>query len=132
MPTVPLVGESKPAMMLNSVLLPQPDDPMMETNSPGFTVKEMSSSTARWRPSASEKVREMPSSCKRGTDVTLIGSGPFSARPRNNGEFQQARESVEHNADRSHNGHHGSPQAAATSILSHAHITAQAMTPTDP
>src|SRR5699024_875363 len=91
MPTWPLVGESKPAMMLNSVLLPQPDGPMMETNSPGFTVKEMSSSTARWRPSASGKVREMPSRCNCGEVLTLISSGPFFDVPRNNGPFHQVR-----------------------------------------
>jgi len=36
--TVPRVGLRKPATALSSVDFPQPDGPMMETNSPGFTV----------------------------------------------------------------------------------------------
>ena len=35
--TVPWVGESRPATMLSSVLLPQPDAPTRQTNSPGAT-----------------------------------------------------------------------------------------------
>src|SRR5699024_1889302 len=114
-------------MMLNSVLLPQPDGPMMETNSPGFTVKEMSSSTARWRASASEKVREMPSRCNCGEVLTLIGSGPFFDMPRNNGPFHQVRGWVDHNADYSCDGNCGKHQVGAKSILLHAHTNAQAL-----
>src|SRR5699024_8363621 len=106
---------------------PTRSERMMETNSPGFTVKEMSSSTARWRPSASEKVREMPSSCTRGTVLTLIGSGPFFDIARTNGPFPQVRGEVEHEADGSCDRYGAEHQIGANSILLHAHINAPAL-----
>ena len=39
--TSPDVGVSRPARRPRSVLLPLPDEPMMATNSPGSTSKEM-------------------------------------------------------------------------------------------
>ena len=44
--TVPDVGWSRPATMLSSVLLPQPDAPSRQTNSPGATSRLMRSSAA--------------------------------------------------------------------------------------
>ena len=46
--TEPWVGESRPATMLSSVLLPQPDAPTRQTNSPGATssVRRSSATTA--------------------------------------------------------------------------------------
>ena len=40
----PLVGLSKPAIMRSSVVLPQPDGPSSEKNSPSRMVSEASSS----------------------------------------------------------------------------------------
>ncbi len=40
---VPALGWSSPATRFNSVLLPQPDAPRRQTNSPGATVRVMSS-----------------------------------------------------------------------------------------
>ena len=42
----PALGSSKPAIMRTSVVLPQPDGPRIEKNSPGLTTK-LTSSTAR-------------------------------------------------------------------------------------
>ena len=39
---VPFVGVSNPAASDNSVVFPQPDGPMIATNSPSFTEKFMS------------------------------------------------------------------------------------------
>ena len=41
---VPLVGWSKPAIIRSSVVLPQPDGPSSEKNSPSRMVSEASSS----------------------------------------------------------------------------------------
>jgi len=40
--TVPLVGSSRPDMVFRSVVLPQPDGPTMQTNSPASISKERS------------------------------------------------------------------------------------------
>ena len=44
--TWPLVGASKPPRIYNNVLFPEPDGPMMDTNSPCITCKEMSFKTS--------------------------------------------------------------------------------------
>ena len=49
--TLPAVGFRKPATALSKVDLPQPDGPMMETNSPGRTTRSVSS-TAGMAPSS--------------------------------------------------------------------------------
>jgi hypothetical protein len=47
----PVVGWSSPPIRLSKVDLPEPDGPMMETNSPGATWRLMSSSaTTRFLP----------------------------------------------------------------------------------
>ena len=49
--TSPLVGERKPAMVLSSVDLPQPEGPTMQRNSPFATSRLMSFSTGVLLPS---------------------------------------------------------------------------------
>src|SRR5471032_2013975 len=39
--TVPSLGPSRPATIISKVLLPQPDGPNSETNSPDFTVNDV-------------------------------------------------------------------------------------------
>src|SRR5947207_11847572 len=52
--TFPVVGSSKPAMMRKSVDFPQPDAPIMQTNSPPGIDKSIGAS-ASTSPSATEK-----------------------------------------------------------------------------
>ena len=48
--TVPAAGESSPASRLRSVLLPQPEAPTRQQNSPGATSREMRSRAKVWLP----------------------------------------------------------------------------------
>ena len=47
---VPLAGRSRPAMRLSSVVLPQPDAPTRQRNSPARTSREMRSRAKVWAP----------------------------------------------------------------------------------
>src|SRR5262252_454067 len=59
--TVPADGWSSPARMLSTVVLPQPEWPMMQTNSPRRIVSHRSSNTVVRPPSGAGKWRAMPS-----------------------------------------------------------------------
>ena len=48
--TVPAAGVSRPASRLSSVLLPQPEAPTRQQNSPGTTSREMRSRAKVWLP----------------------------------------------------------------------------------
>src|SRR5512138_1798273 len=95
--TSPRSGFSKPASTPSSVDLPQPDGPMMATNSPSPTEKLMSSRTASG-PRRVWNVLEMPR-------TSILGLIP----PANLVEsLQPAHEAVEQKADhpdRHHPGH---------------------------
>jgi hypothetical protein len=66
--TVPAVGASRSAMSRRSVLLPHPDGPMSETNSPGATVTLTSLRAAMGAPFFDGKTRS--------TAVTSTAIGP--------------------------------------------------------
>ena len=67
--TWPRVGLTKPPTMLSSVVLPQPDGPMIETNSPWRTSRS-TPSTTRIGPAAVGK--STPTSSKRRRTTSLI------------------------------------------------------------
>ena len=51
--TSPEVGARNPAMMLSSVVLPQPDGPSRVSRRPGSSVKDTSARASTWPPSGS-------------------------------------------------------------------------------
>src|SRR6266487_1401240 len=68
MAIVPEVGFSTPAMMLKSVLLPQPLGPITETNSPVATTRSIDASASR-RCRPVRKVFEMPCTTNLGESM---------------------------------------------------------------
>src|SRR5207248_11098580 len=68
MAIVPEVGFSTPAMMLKSVLLPQPLGPITETNSPAATTRSVDASASRRCPPV-RKVFETPCTINLGESM---------------------------------------------------------------
>src|SRR6185503_14949473 len=67
---LPSVGASSPAIRLNSVLLPQPDGPTIETKSPAPTRIETSRSASTG--SLPPKRLLTPSTCSRSDEALLM------------------------------------------------------------
>src|SRR5687768_3469191 len=65
--TRPLLGASKPAIVISSVVLPQPDGPTKETNSPGSTRQEILPIAAVVSPPAWRKLLERLRTSRMGT-----------------------------------------------------------------
>src|SRR5262245_24679557 len=78
---VPLLGCSRSAMMRRSVVLPQPEGPINETNSPGATAR--STPASAWTsPSAVSKVRQTPrASTAGGDEVGVVIKGTLKQGP---------------------------------------------------
>src|SRR5579859_7188205 len=75
--TSPAVGRNRPVTTLTSVVLPAPFGPTIETNSPSWTPKEMSSSALN-TPNALETLTVS----NKGTDLAATaGSGCISSLP---------------------------------------------------
>src|ERR1700749_4976410 len=79
--TLPSLGCSRSAMMRRRVVLPQPEGPMNETNSPGATAR--STPASAWTsPSAVSKVRETPrASTGGGDEVGVVIEGTLKQSP---------------------------------------------------
>src|SRR5208282_1491531 len=99
---LPRSGGSKPAMMLSSVDLPQPEGPTMATNSPSPTLKSMPSSTSS-EPRPESKL--LLTECT----VTLAGIAPPDELQR----FEQAHHPVEHQTDYTDDDHAADHQVVA-------------------
>ena len=68
---------SRPPITLNNVVLPQPDGPITERNSPGATFKEISS-TAVIGPSGVSKRTTILSTTRMALSVRLVSGGIYS------------------------------------------------------
>src|ERR1700755_1413153 len=75
--TSPSVGVSRPAMMLSSVDLPQPDGPITATNSPGVIVKSTPRSARTGAPSDSNVLRRPCAPPPTAPAKSLISQSPF-------------------------------------------------------
>src|SRR5262249_16937683 len=94
--TVPLVGRSRPARILSTVVLPQPEWPMMQVNSPRFIDSHRSSNTVVSPPPGAGKRLVMPS-IEMNLSVALSVIG---ASLREGDEAREPRKDlVEHHAD---------------------------------
>src|SRR5262245_4859214 len=90
--TAPSLGVSRPARMLSTVVLPQPEWPMMQVNSPRCIDSQRSSNTVVVPPPGAGKRLVMPS-----IEMNL---SVMSASLREGDEARQPRKDlVEHHAD---------------------------------
>ena len=75
----PLVAASSPPMMLNRVDLPQPDGPMTETNSPGATSNETSSTATTPSATLPKRLVTRSTASTGGTAATAAGRSAVAA-----------------------------------------------------
>src|SRR5262245_35084034 len=110
MRTAPVSGCTKPAIMFMSVVLPQPDGPMIATVSPSRTVKVTSSMTTR-RPWSYSKLLLRPLT---SILLRIAPANPLDA-------FQPPHATVERQADHSDDDHAGDHQIVAIAGIARVH-----------
>src|SRR5215468_8856421 len=79
--TAPCEGTSSPARMLSTVVLPQPEWPMMQTNSPRAIASHRSSNTVVLPPPGAGKRLVMPSIEMNFSVMSLHGTAERTAMP---------------------------------------------------
>src|SRR5574337_606267 len=89
--TSPRLGASKPAMICNSVVLPDPDGPRKQTNSPSRTWKLTSLRTSRSAP--------LPGNCFQRSRTSIFGLSTEEAPLELLDPLQLSHEQVEDEAD---------------------------------